>query len=95
MPAYLVARVKVEDAERIKAYMGTAPNIIQQYGGKFLARGLPSATLEGPEETRRLIIIEFADLAAAQAFYHSPEYTEARRLREGIAVAEFVAIEGV
>jgi uncharacterized protein (DUF1330 family) len=52
-------------------------------------------TLEGPIETRRVVIIEFPELADAEAFYHSSEYAQARKLREGIAVAEFIAVEGV
>ena len=30
----------------------------------------------------------------AQQFYNSPEYTAARKLREGAATAQFVAVEG-
>jgi uncharacterized protein (DUF1330 family) len=39
--------------------------------------------------------MEFPGLAEAQAFYASPEYAEARKLREGIASIEFVAVAGL
>jgi len=39
--------------------------------------------------------MEFPSLADAKAFHDSPEYSEVRKLREGIAVAEFIAVEGV
>jgi uncharacterized protein (DUF1330 family) len=40
-------------------------------------------------------VVEFPDLAKAKEFYHSPEYTDARKIREGAALAQFVAISGV
>ncbi|MHC4540451.1 MAG: DUF1330 domain-containing protein [Planctomycetota bacterium] len=52
-------------------------------------------TLEGPPESRRIVIIEFPELSDAEAFYNSPEYSEARKLREGVAVADFIAVDGV
>jgi uncharacterized protein (DUF1330 family) len=95
MPAYIVARVDVADPALLKDYMAATPPIIEKYHGKFIARGGRTVTFEGPNESRRIVVIEFPALADAEAFYRSPEYVEARRLREGIAVAEFIAVEGV
>ncbi|MCG8427554.1 MAG: DUF1330 domain-containing protein, partial [Chromatiales bacterium] len=95
MTAYIVARVEVDDPALLKEYMASTPPIIKKYGGKFIARGIPAVTFEGPEESRRVVIIEFPSLADAEAYYHSAEYSEARKLREGIAIAEFIGIEGV
>lgn len=95
MPAYLVIRISTDAPETLKDYQLATPAIIAQYHGKFLARGGKTVTLEGPAETRRVVIIEFPTLAEAEAFYHSPEYTQARTLRDGIAVAEFIAVAGV
>jgi uncharacterized protein (DUF1330 family) len=52
-------------------------------------------TLEGPEEKWRIVVVEFPDLAKAKEFYYSPEYTDAKKIREGAALAQFVAISGV
>lgn len=95
MTAYIVARIDVKDPTRLKAYQTAAPPIIEKYGGRFIARGGSITTLEGPAESLRIVIIEFPSLSQAEAFYHSPEYSEARKLREGVAIAEFIAIEGV
>lgn len=75
--------------------MTATPPIIAKYRVKFIARGGQTVTFEGPAESRRIVLIEFPDLADAQAFYNSPEYSQARKLREGIAIAEFIAVEGV
>ena len=95
MPAYIIIRIHADDPGQLKDYQAVAPAIIEKYKGRFIARGGKLVTLEGPEESRRVVLIEFPELADAEAFYHSPEYSEARKLREGIAVAEFIAVEGV
>lgn len=95
MAAYLIARVEVEDITLLKDYLAATPPIIEKYHGKFMARGGTTITFEGPEETRRIVLIEFPSLSDAEAFYHSREYKKARKLREGVAVAEFIAVDGV
>lgn len=95
MPAYIIGRVQVTDWARYSEYMKLTPGIIAQYGGRFIARGGESVTLEGPPETDRVVILEFPTFAAAQQFFHSEEYRHAKTLREGAAVAQFFAIDGV
>ena len=50
--------------------------------------------LEGDRQPHRTVIIEFPDLDAAQAWYDSPAYVEARAARAGAANASFIAVEG-
>jgi len=95
MPSYLLIRVTVTDPERYRQYMAVTPGILAQYGGRFIARGGKSVTLEGPEETRRLALVEFPSLEAAKAFYASPEYQAAKALRDGACEAEFIALDGL
>ncbi len=95
MAAYIVARVSVADPSLLKDYLNATPQIVEKYGGKFIARGGPTITLEGPEETRRVVIIEFPSLADAETFYRSREYSQAKKLRADVAVAEFIAIDGI
>jgi uncharacterized protein (DUF1330 family) len=94
MPAYLIARVSITDPEQYRKYLEAVPAIIEQYGGKVLARAPSPETLEGPGEHRRIVILQFPDVAKAREFYGSPEYKEARKLREGAAVGELVLLEG-
>lgn len=95
MSAYLIMRIQIQDAEKLKAYQQVAPKVIEQYGGKLLVRGGDLVTLEGASESRRIVVIEFPDQDQAQAFYHSPEYTEAIQLRTGAADFEIISVEGV
>ena len=95
MPAYLIVRVNVDDPTLLKAYQAATPSIIEKYHGKFIARGGSMVTLEGPDESRRIVVLEFPELSDVKAYYHSPEYSEARKLREGIGSFEVIAVDGV
>ncbi len=94
MPAYLIARVNITNPARYADYMKVTPAAIARHGGKFIVRGGETITLEGPPETSRVVVIEFPDLPAARAFYNSPEYQAAKKLREGAATGQFIAIAG-
>lgn len=95
MTAYLLARVEITDYDRYKAYMKETPGVIEKFGGRFIIRGGEVVTLEGAEETRRLVLIEFPSLEKAQEFYYSEEYQAAKRLRTGAATGQFLAIAGI
>ena len=95
MPAYIIIRVDVTDAEKYERYKEHTPAAIAKFGGRFVVRGGNVITLEGPEETRRVVVLEFPSLDQARAFYDSKEYQAAKELRDGAAEAQFLAIDGV
>jgi hypothetical protein len=53
-------------------------------------------SLETPEGTTRsrVVVIEFPDYAAALECYRSPEYAQAKALREGKSVMDLAIVEG-
>jgi len=93
--AYLLVQVDVTNAEQYGEYAKLSPAIIEKFGGHFLARAGRSVTLEGPEAPHRVVVIEFPSFERAQAFYNSPEYVAARKVRAGAAKAQFVLVEGM
>jgi len=95
MTAYLVCTVRVNDPETYKRYTARTPELINKYGGRFLVRGGPVKTIEGPEFKERLVIIEFPSMETAKAFHASPEYQEAMQYRLAAAEARFLLVEGV
>lgn len=95
MSAYLIARINVTDMEQYKEYMKLSPGAIANHGGKFIARGGGLVTLEGEEETHRVVIVEFPSSEAAQTFYNSDEYQAAIKKREGAAEGQFIVVDGV
>jgi uncharacterized protein (DUF1330 family) len=95
MPAYWVARSKINDPVESKRYTDRVPGIIAKFGGKVLARGGRFQILEGPQKFGRFVVIEFPTLEQAVACHDSPEYTEAASFRRsGAGEVELVIVEG-
>lgn len=95
MSAYLIARINVTDMDQYKKYIQLSPGIIEKFGGKFIVRGGDLVTLEGAEETGRVVLVEFPDSETAQAFYHSDEYQAAIKVRQHAADGQFIVVDGV
>jgi uncharacterized protein (DUF1330 family) len=95
MSAYLIAAIEVTDWEQYRQYTKASSKAVAKFGGEFIVRGGDKITLEGPEEARRIVVIEFPSLEQVKTYYHSEEYQEAKRLRQGAAIASFIAVEGV
>jgi uncharacterized protein (DUF1330 family) len=95
MPAYIIVETDIRDPEQYEFYKQAAPAAVAASGGRFIARGGELAVLEGDWRPPRLVLLEFPDLEAAKRFYESPEYREAKRLREGAANFNMVAVEGL
>ena len=91
--AYWIARVDVHDPETYKSYVETAKPAFERYNAKFLARGGRTEVLEGQARARN-VVIEFASMEDALACYNSPEYTEARKIRQSVSDGEFILVEG-
>ena len=95
MAAYLIARVDITDPDAYESYKTLAAAAIEKYEGRYLARGGRTETLEGDEESRRVVVVVFPTLEQAKKFYDSPEYQKAKAAREGAAVGQFVVVDGV
>jgi uncharacterized protein (DUF1330 family) len=81
MPAYLVAEIDVSDPAGYEPYKKMAGESIQRHGGKFLARGGRTVALEG-EAPKRIVVVEFPSVEAAETFYRSPDYQAAVKVRQ-------------
>ena len=93
--AYVLVQVDVTNAQQYGEYTKLSPGIIEKFGGRFLARGGRTATLEGTPARSRVVVVEFPSFERAQEFYSSQEYQAAKKVRAGAATAQFVLIEGL
>jgi len=91
--AYWIARVDVRDPERYKDYIATAKPAFEKYGARFLVRGGAYEPLEGKARSRN-VVIEFPSLQHAKDCYDSPEYQAAKAIRQEVADAELILVEG-
>ncbi|MEN6318438.1 MAG: DUF1330 domain-containing protein [Syntrophaceae bacterium] len=94
MAAYVIVQVQVTDWDKFKKYLKETPSTIVQYGGRYVARGGEMAILEGEEQTKRVVLIEFPSLQKAKEWYYSDEYQQIKILRAGAAIGSLIAIEG-
>lgn len=95
MAAYIIAEVDVQDAELFEKYKQLVPPTVAAYGGRFVVRGGAVERLEGEWSPARVVVIEFADSAKAAEWWNSPEYAEAKLLRQRSARTELILVEGV
>ena len=95
MPAYWLARSKIDDPVEYKKYTDLVPAIIARHQGKVLARGGRYRIMEGPAKFQRFVVIEFPTLEQAVACFESPEYQQAAVYRRaGAGEVENVIVEG-
>ena len=91
---YIIYHVSVHDPELYKEYIAAdAPDFVR-HGGRFIVRGGDHETVEGTRRDRH-VVIEFPSYAAAMAYYQSPDYQAATRMRERAAVSDVVIVKGV
>jgi uncharacterized protein (DUF1330 family) len=95
MPAYVIVETDIHDPEQYEQYKAASPAAVAGGGGRFVVRGGELAVLEGDWKPKRLVVLEFEDLDAVKRWYESPEYQEAKRLREGAASLRMVAVQGI
>jgi uncharacterized protein (DUF1330 family) len=95
MPAYWVARSKINDAVAYKRYTDRVPDIIERFGGKVLARGGEYRVLEGSDKYHRFVVIEFPSLEDAEACWASDDYQSASANRkDGGGEVELILVDG-
>jgi uncharacterized protein (DUF1330 family) len=95
MSAYVIVDIDVTDPQGYEEYKRLAPATVVLYGGKYLARGGTSETLEGDWMPKRLVILEFESVEKARSWLESPEYSHARKLRHQYAHSSMVVVEGI
>lgn len=94
MSAYILADITIHSPEMYERYKKLVPASIAAYGGKYLVRGATTTTLEGMWDPARFVILEFPDGDAARRWWSSPEYAEAKALRQSSADTEMLLVEG-
>jgi len=95
MPALIIVDIEVTDPVGYEDYKRLASASIAAHGGRYLVRGGRSEVLDGDWTPRRLVILEFDSMEKAKAWRNSPEYAEAKKVRETCARSNMIVVEGV
>jgi len=91
---YLVFRSVLHDKEGIRPYGRAVLPLVARFGGQFIVTADAPEAVEGSPDLRRIVVIEFPSLAAARAFWTSPEYAEVKKLRASAATVDAILFEG-
>jgi uncharacterized protein (DUF1330 family) len=95
-PAYLVVSAEVRNEEALEPYRQQAVPLAEAAGLEILGSG-EIELMEGSwDHFPALTLEKFDSKVALRKFWYSPEYQEAKKLREGHLDVQFiVAVEGV
>jgi uncharacterized protein (DUF1330 family) len=91
---YLIAHIRVQDKEAFEKFKQLSGAAIKAHHGKVLVRDPNPDHREGAAEGVA-IVIEFESLEAAQTFYVSEAYSQARAVREKISDTDLVLVGGL
>lgn len=91
---YVIAHATVTDPEKWAAYVAKSKIALDKFEGKPIVRGGKCEIMEGNGTTRN-VVIEFPSYAHALGYATSPEYAEAKALRQGAGSIDITVVEGV
>jgi uncharacterized protein (DUF1330 family) len=95
MPAYALAHLRTPQInDEVLEYIERIQATLDPFDGRFLVHGAEVDVKEGPWPGT-VVIIEFPDAGAAQAWYHSPAYQAILPLRTGNIDGSTLIVEGV
>ena len=98
MPAYLIAEHIVTNQSKFEQYRAKVNPMIAKHGGRYLTKGGSHLLPEGGHwKPERVVIIEFPDISALNAWYTSPEYQSMIALRKECTsdLDMLITLEGV
>ena len=97
MPAYLFAEHTIIDAKRFDEYRTKVGPVIAKFGGRYITKPGSHVVVEKENavwQPERVVIIEFPDRAALDAWYASPEYKPLIALRQGASKDMLIVLDG-
>ena len=95
LPAFLIADVRVINREKYDEYRVMFRSCVKRHGGRFLARGQEPEVVQGGWHPPRMLLVEFASGADADAMIASEEYRALEVMRGNRAMFDIVVAQGV
>lgn len=95
MPAFVIVEIEIHDHELYNSYTQLTPETIEKFKGKFIVRGGETIVLEGGPRLKRTVILEFPSMEIAKSWWHSEEYSRARKIRQQAATTRMTIVDGV
>ena len=94
MKAYLVLDLAIHDFPGFAPYIAAIPTFIAKHGGRYIVQGAEPTVLEGDWRPERVVVLEFPDRDAAQAFLGDPECQDLFRIRHETTTSRLLLVDG-
>lgn len=91
---YVIAHATVTNADQWALYVAKSKIALDKFEGKPIVRGGTCEIIEGNGTTRN-VVLEFPSFDHALGYAKSPEYAEAKALRQGAGTIDITVVEGV
>ncbi len=95
MHGFILGNVRIDDPDAYKSYAEQVPGVLTDLGGTYLARGGTAEAVEGGMDLHRIVIVGFADIAAAENFHKSEAYAPLLTIRTNASDSNIVIVEGL
>lgn len=93
---YMIVVAEITDRERFVGYARVVPPLIERFGGRYIVMGGGGEFIEGGWCDRpSAVVSEWPSREAALTFWNSPEYAEAKKLREGTGRFQVLLVDSV
>ncbi|WP_203291548.1 DUF1330 domain-containing protein [Maricaulis parjimensis] len=94
MSVYVIAMLNFTDEARYRTYQAAATKLFMERGIQVLAADEAPVLLEGEGELDKVVVMKFADEAAARDFLEGPDYQAISADRRAGAKTQSVMIRG-
>ena len=96
MAAYWIGQHKIMDAAKFETYIRQVVPMIEKFGGRYLTSPGTHRIYENAHwQPDRVVIVEFPDMTALNAWYDLPEYQPLIALRQEFSTGMQIVLEGV
>ncbi len=94
MKAYLILDFSVHNLEQFMEYVNKIPAFIEKHLGRYLVRGEIPTNMEGGWQPERIVVLEFASRANAEAFLQDPDAQSLFDLRHQTTTSKLILVDG-
>jgi uncharacterized protein (DUF1330 family) len=94
--ALQIAEITVRDQDAFtKDFLPVIGKVVTEAGGKFLARGGKTVSVQGAPADPRIVVVQFDNLDKMQALFDSAAFKQAIAIGNKYATQRIFGVEGV
>jgi len=94
MQVHFIVYLNITDPDRFLEYYQTVMPVIERRGGYIVAKGVPE-TIEGALSWQQAVVFQWPSRQAFLEYWHSDEYAQIKKLREGASEWQAMIVEGI